>query len=307
MPEQTGDTTSDFNVSLPAAETSTSHVITRPAKGGQELILESRRFHLTKRSFQASSPYTNIKSPAEKHRNQRKNELAVFMEAGKVSKTRSARRNQTNIKEAPAQPEKDEEEQSEASVPVQKRANATAVERKWRAENWEKPKEIRASLIQGSKQASDRSQPSSEWDYESPELAAQLQQIAFEEIKTQQERSKDLGARQQLKVQPKPPKPRRIADPRDRYDAEEDHVMADGPDLNDDTDYIFDTYVRSNTAPLGTMESTDPLIDPLQKFDPSKMGVLIIEDGEEEELWETFGEDADSDVDFNSDQEDENG
>ena len=85
-----------------------------------------------------------------------------------------------------------------------------------------------------------------------------------------------------------------------------DDIMTESTPLDDDADYVFDTYIRSVAQPQDTIEASDPLIGSLQGVDRSNMGMLVIGDGEEE-LWETFGEDVDSGPGWDSEDEDENG
>jgi len=64
----------------------------------------------------------------------------------------------------------------------------------------------------------------------------------------------------------------------------------------DDDDYVYDTFMRySEAKPLHVVDTT------------AAIGFLVIPE-EDEELWEIYGEDeGDSDQDWDSEQDDENG
>ena len=231
----------------------------------------------------------------------------MFVEAGTISKAKTILQSRAPASESARQLGGEAQEDLEGRRTPRKRPNATAIERKWREENWDKPTTPRSSIQQRTKTACHANQPSHEWNYESPELAAQLQQIAFQESEIQSSYPlKDHSNRRQLKVMPKPPKPRQPVVNVDPDEKDGDDVMADVVSLDNDFEYVFDTYVRTITQPSHT-NTNDLILDPSSGVHGLKMGVLIIDDGEEEELWETFGEDVDSDPEWNSEEEDENG
>lgn len=299
-------------VNPPSGEKSRPSALTRPVRRGQEpqeRAIAPRRFHLAKNSLKVPSPYAVSKASAQRHAKPMKNELAVFVEAGKAFKDKSRPRINAGNGERRNELGDNIRRKIEGSETPRKRPNATAVERKWRAENWKERREPQASTEQHERSACNVSQPSHEWDYESPELAAQLQKIAFQETKAPEEHLEGHQDGQYLKIKPKPPKPRQPAlDIRtNEEDESRDEVMADANSVDDDTDYVFDTYIRSVAQPCSIIDAGDPFLNSLHGTNPSDMGLLIIEDGEEEELWETFGEDKDSDPERNSEEEDENG
>lgn len=185
--------------------------------------------------------------------------------------------------------------------------NATPAEREWRAANWDNSGVPARFTETGPRIGNNVNGPSHQWDYESPELAEQLQQIACEEIRATEERSNQLASHPHLRTKPKPPKPRWPAVQRNAHQSDEVDVIADVIALDDDNDYVFDTYVRSQVHPSEMSDAAKPLPVPVQDIDLLNVGILVIEGGEVEELWETFGEDLDSDPDFNSEEEDENG
>lgn len=282
--------------------------IIRPNRRGQqdrELAIEPRKFHLAKGSLPLSSPYLVSKTPAQKHRKSRKRELAVFVEkTGEMRKAKPTRRDHALNDGSIAECFYGEERDIVRAEINRKGPNATPTEREWRAQNWYKSGIPARSTELGTRTGNNVNDPSHQWDYESPELAEQLQQIAFQETRAAEKRSNQIASLPHLRTQPMPPKPRRPAVQRNAHQSDEVDVLALD---DDDNDYVFDTYVRSHVHPVEMSDSAKPHAVPMQDIDPLNMGILVIEGGEIEELWETFGEDLDSDPDFNSEEEDENG
>lgn len=284
---------------------------THPVRRGQkdrEPAIQPRKFHLAKSFLSVSSPYTVSKTLAQRHRKSRRRELAVFVEnKGDFPKAKPTRRDQVLNDGSAAELRQGHERDIVRFEATRKGPNATPAERKWRAENWDKRGVPARSTELGSRSGHDVNDPSQQWDYESPELAEQLQQIAFQETRAAEERSNQPASLSHLRTKPKPPKPHRPVVQRGAHPNDNIDVMTDVVALDDDNDYVFDTYVRSHVHPEGMSDSAKPLTVPLQDIDPHTMGILVIEGGEVEELWETLGEDLDSDPDFNSEEEDENG
>jgi len=285
--------------------------IKRPVRRGQQdniPAIEPRKFHLAKSSLPVSSPYLVSKTPTQKHRMSRNRELAVFVEKmERFQRTNPTRRDHMLGSESVAELRHREERDIVGSEIVRKRPNATPAERKWRAENWNKRGVPARSTELEIRTGNNVNDPSQQWDYESPELAEQLELIAFQETGAAEERSKHIASLPQPRTKPKPPKPGRPAVQPNAHYSDGDAVMADVVVLDDDNGYVFDTYVRSHAHPPGLTDSAEPLTDPLYDVDHLSMGILIIEEGEDEELWEILGGDLDSDPDFNSEEEDENG
>ena len=81
--------------------------------------------------------------------------------------------------------------------------------------------------------------------------------------------------------------------------------MTDCNDLEDDGMYVIDTYVRSVAQPTST-ENSDIYVASLRGLSQANIGILVI-DEDEEKLWETYGEIQESDPEWDSEEEDENG
>ena len=78
--------------------------------------------------------------------------------------------------------------------------------------------------------------------------------------------------------------------------ATDELMEIDGPN---DTDYVYDTYVRLRADPSSSQIGDASLGN-------GTFGILVI-DEDEQSLWEEFVDDEDSDKDWNSEDEDENG
>ena len=282
--------------------------ITRPVRKGQNLqesAHQPRTFHLAKSSLKAFTPYSVYKASTQRNVKNKGSQLAVFVEAAKPAKEMPICEDRFhNIKETAECRSQGDDQITESH---RKRPNATATERKWRAETWDKSTKSRQPAEKGTRMTSQTSQPSQNWNYESPELAVQLQKTALEEMRIQEEHPKKCNTNQQLKIKPQPPRPRRPLTNASSHEEGEDDEMTDAIALNDDTEFVFDTYVRSNAHPHKNVGASDHVTDLLQHIDQSKTGILLIGDGEEEVLWETFGEEVNNDTDWNSEEEDENG
>ncbi len=269
-----------------------------------------RRFHFIKHSSYASLHTTGPAKRVEKHRKSRRGDLPVFVEeTGSTSQRRIDPETSTEIGN---ETRKDHVNSPPAAQILEqrqrKRPIVSAVEQKWRMENWAKST-IADRDVQGkSKSAQSIHEPSSQWDYNSEILAAQLQQVASQETKIATANWKDARNAPQLKVQPKSPKPRQpiVQQHADAF-GEDVSIMDISEDGNED-EYVYDTYIRSAGRLAGASgKPSEGDMGRLQCIDHSKIGILIIAEEDQEE-WETFAEvDLDSDKDWNSEEEDENG
>lgn len=270
--------------------------------------LKARKFHLVKSHLPISSPFLVPKTIAQKLRKSRRKDLAIFVEStdivpkvkesGNVSRPSSGepKHLESSAKENRSQVEK-----------PRKRPNATAAERKWRTETWANRPKSNQGDGNLTRTAENINEPSSQWNYESTRLSGQLQRVALEEIRASEERVKELGGGGRLKVKPKPPKPRQPRTEKLADHGNGDDVVADTISIDDDGEYVLDTYVRSSAKPFGVTEPAESCHDSLHGLDHGNVGILVIEDEEEEALWETFAEDQESDAEWNSEEEDENG
>ena len=290
---------------------SPASLVTRPSrhsKGNKESEGTSRKprnFHLSKDVLPRIPPYAVSKRRAHMQRNLRKDDLAMFIEKREeASQSKHANKNAAAKSGASTRHDIDSGQSATDSVSPRKRPGVTAEERKWRATNWGRSVEPKVHAETATESAR-TIEPFKNWDIASPELAEQLQQIAVDDILSEEARAVPRNGHIQLKSQPKPPKPRQ-AKTQSALDAGKvDVEMTDGNDLEDDSMYVVDTFVRSIAQPT-TTEDSDSYVDPLRGLSQGNVGILVI-DEDEEELWEMYGEIQESDPEWNSEDEDENG
>ena len=235
----------------------------------------------------------------------RKDDLALFMEKREEApRSQHANKNMAANSGESSWQDLDSGQRATESVSPRKRPGVTAEERKWRATTWGSSVEPKIHAERSSESAR-TIESFKDWDTESPELVEQLQKIAVHEILPKAARAAPGNGHIQLKSQPKPPKPRQ-ATMQGAVDAGKDDVdMTDSNDLEADSMYVVDTYVRSIVEPIGA-EDFDSYVDPLRGLEQGNIGILVI-DEDKEELWETYGEIQESDPEWNSEEEDENG
>ncbi|KAI9702598.1 MAG: hypothetical protein M1836_001078 [Candelina mexicana] len=282
------------------------------ATAGQVSSFSSpRRFHLT-RSTTALSPQgpTGI----EKRKTGGKSDIAVFVE--RVSRLKESR-SLLDLLVTTAHGHNDEfisepKDCAPASdqdiVPSQKRPNASATERQWRAEQWSQAKSVVASATPPGKTGASIDTDSSLWDYTSLQLAEQLQEVARQEssIQTSSQVSPKKVATTKLKTRPKVPALRYAErHPEKSYASKTADPMDLSSDTGDENDFVYDTYIRQPGKPLidgadAYMENADP-----EDVFQGNVGLLVITDQDQEE-WEAFADNDDSEKDWNSEEEDEN-
>ena len=278
-----------------------SHRILTPA-------LKTRKFHLIKDSSPITSPFLVPKTIAQRHRIKRRRDLAVFAE--RPDTIRKAKNSSDVSRQSGGEPRHMDNTQEEDISQVEKprrRPNATAAERKWRIETWANASKPNGVIENLTRTAEDVNEPSSQWNYESIRLAEQLQAVALEEIHANDECAKGPSCNGTLKVKPKPPKPRQPKAEKLAINGSEDEVVTNAISLDDDADYVLDTYVRSSAQPLEVTGPATSHHDSLHGIDHGKIGILVIEAEDEEALWEIFAKDQESDLEWNSEEEDENG
>ena len=188
-----------------------------------------------------------------------------------------------------------------------KRPSATLQERKWRNDNWQSrgPRSDRSvSPLPGFKNEAERKSGSMpETDTESLELAASLQQFAFEATASQELVPPSIQQSSRLPLPGEPPK-------------SADHIPNSKPDdidHADSSDWVYDRYVR-HAAGMELDDSTTPmeLEDDLAQSGNlpagggNAYGLLVIRDQDKED-WEAFAADeAEDDEDGYTEDEDSN-
>lgn len=182
-----------------------------------------------------------------------------------------------------------------------KRPLVNDVEKKWRNENWimsarkDNATPDLARLIQ-------YGTSTGQWDHQSTTLIENLHKIALQEAASLVGSGVGYPDQREPKIKPKPSKARC----EDILFAMSEHELGKtNHNYENQDDVVYDTFVRTY-HPSSSMDSSTPDIDMLDIVDRHKIGILIIAEEDQSE-WETFGEDEESDKDWNSEEEDENG
>ncbi|KAA6413702.1 MAG: hypothetical protein FRX48_02063 [Lasallia pustulata] len=273
--------------------------------------VEPRRFHLTKSASSLSLRHQTPSSAIQKHKKSRRDDLAVFVEKSKdKSRPKTPRGNSAVSSQRQSRKTGDSMPPS-AAVQLEegrprKRPNVSAAERKWRAEHsgdrtlTRAPKEVPARI------GRTIHDPPNTWDYNSIELAEQLHQVALQESGCTNGTSVAAGSvlsSPNAKIKPKAPPP--------RYDERQPQTHVDVADateaehdVEDDKDYVYDTYVRQ-VAPSSKVVPTSSM-DHSEELDSGKIAGILVINQEDQEVWESYGVDDESDKDWNSEEEDEN-
>lgn len=296
------DASSTSSVILSSARQEERRDIIRPV-----LPLKARHFHLVKNSFLSPSHVIaghGIRKPKNKEKS-----IALFTERRvlQMLQLEDASKMKANMD----QPVETLSIQHQDLVSpdlvtpeprMYKRPNATAEEVKWRAKTWQSPaKTEKDSMPISEAPEGTEGDYSSYGDY-SLELAMQLQEFAIPETQNSAAHKPPMERKSQLKYQPKlpGPKPKKPVIP--VQEIQKDTKMLNTHAGENDEDYIYDTYVRSD----GPIRNAAGLHDLSSNTDQKEFGLLVIEE-DDEEAWEEFGEDAESDKEWDTDDEDENG
>lgn len=120
---------------------------------------------------------------------------------------------------------------------------------------------------------------------------------------TQKERISDTRLQPQIKFQPKPATALHEEGWTSPTALEE---LPNAQDLECQDEYVYDTYLRTKLA-MVDLQSDSPMdVDQINMLASGKVGILVIAE-QDEEAWEAYGEEEESDKDWNSEEEDENG
>ncbi|KAL9129025.1 MAG: hypothetical protein Q9217_002427 [Psora testacea] len=290
------------NSELPSQNQDEAHtkIVSVGSTASETRAAAPRRFHLSKVPPANFLPHPPFAAGIQKNKHHRKVDQAMFIE--------KARGNRTSVKaqsalEAINGDIKIREQDTKANVqapPPRKRPIITPAENARKAT-------ARVTTAQSDQQnkmpktGNNIDKPSYGWDYDSEELAAQLHAIALEQTE-----GSSPSRHANLKFPPKPPKPRQQATPISVTVGRCPTVLdTEEGDTDLDVGYVYETYVRvASPGGLKSLPIEGP-IDPVQDITEGRIGVLVIEEGEEA-LWETFGVDEESDPEWNSEEEDEN-
>lgn len=278
-----------------------------PAKA-RDLSIIPRRFHL-KKSASATFPYASSPSGGiQKRKKGQKPDIAVFVERAKEG----LKRQKSSLSTESIADSQALREATDISVPTtqihtqtsQKRPNASAVEKQWRAQQWGQ-KALQRIPVDPPK--SENFPESDARDHVSLQLAEELQQFALQHTNGDRP-AEPIKPTSNLKYQPKVPAQRhRDTQLQSTAVADKDSEMEIVDDAEDEGEYVYDTYTRQPSKPDTVHYDLENmhLVSGLDE-DNAKIGVLVITE-EDQEIWEAYAEDDDSDKDWNSEEEDENG
>lgn len=280
--------------STPPKASQPNHKISSPSKPKPQ----PRKFHLSRRTFSLIPAGSESKGKIHK-RKQRRNDLPVFVE-----KSGLARLTQDNLPKIL--------ETTRAIANTKGNGNHMA-------ESTDGPKialGVPESKAKTTGSAVTSSTPGmakkvneklSEYSQNSIMLAWQLQELATKESLRSSPDLRGSQPQSQPKIKLKPPRPRPQEKERKSIDSGGDQVMEDVIDIESEKDFVYDTYVRSSGQVVITpKDMTEPRVSELENIDNNTIGILVIED-EDQEIWETFAEEEGSDKEWNSEEEDENG
>ena len=260
-----------------------------------------RRFQLSQETFPSLKRQSSFASGIRKHRRPQRDTLALFVETKRGAETikqsiHSHLLSQTDLVAPQGNPAGVGPDGELSST--RKRPNAGSAERAWRSETWGKQKRTATS-----DQSETVDQKPTNWDNQSIELAEELRHFAIQQSETLGERL-EHSTSPQLKSRPKPPE---LLVSNCETNARSMDVKPIQHQHNaDDNDYIVDTYIRSTLQLPDTDLVLETSLDPLQALDFTKIGILVVEEGQEA-LWESFAQEQLSETEDQSDEEDENG
>ncbi|MCJ1286346.1 hypothetical protein MMC26_005691 [Xylographa opegraphella] len=257
-----------------------------------------RRFHLTKDSVSYTHQVRATKQGILKHKKNVHANLPVFSEQTKellsvlVSDTSSLNQD-TEIIRVTAQHTKVAQVETKSSI---KRPNVSAVEKQWRARNWQKQVQRPTSEKPLPRAQAEEEFLATQREYETLKLAAELQKFALQQT---QGDTVSNHVERQAKVKPKPLSGRHVHGPIDHGLL--DSRATEGNQENE-TEWIVETYVReAKPAPANSVSPSA-----VDSYTPaSDFGLLVIPE-EDEPAWEVFGEDEGGDSDLSSDGSDSN-
>ncbi len=301
-----------INTSTGGTHTSSSPKRPFSPTKARDLSLFPRRFHL-KKSAPATFPHSHgPTSGIQKRKKGQKPDIAVFVErARELKKHKSSSSTDNTAADVQAFGEVTDIQVPTAQVgppTIRKRPNPSAVEKHWRAEQWGQkvPQRLPAALPKSG--ISIDTDPS-RWDRDSIQLAKELQQFAVQHTNGSGGPAELLKPISNLKFKPKVPA-RRHQDTQLQSAtmfSSRDNEMELGINLEDEGEYVYDTYARQPSKP-GKASVNLESMHLVSEIDGGngKIGVLVITE-EDQEIWETYAEDEDSEKDWNSEEEDENG
>ncbi|KAL8723033.1 MAG: hypothetical protein Q9225_000575 [Loekoesia sp. 1 TL-2023] len=296
-----GDTTGSANGQAQDPKTLVDPLSSTQGRSQIRIPKEPRRFHFTRTSTSTRNSSV-MHGGIQKVKKKQKKTLAVFVErADDVQNSGHRRANSETSHEEQAKSRDDSHTPPAESSSPRKRPLASPAERNWRDQTWKQP--LRSNSETKPAVAGTLAKDTTS---DSVKLARQLQQFALD-VSGNGTGAPRMHKHPYAKVKPKPPKPRPAKADAGVIEGSS-NIPRDAMDLSGNTEdpenFVFDVYLRQ--AEHIDENTSTGLHSALVRTDPDKVGVLVIED-EDQETWELYGnDDQSSDEDWNSEEEDEN-
>lgn len=256
---------------------------------------QPRQFHLSGRTFSVFPANSEPKDRILK-RKQRRTDLPVFVEKSRLA--RSARDTPPKFLEVSRDPAHTKGSENHD-------ARSTYCPRIALEARQSKVKSSGADATRSTHSLAKKS--NEEYSQNSIMLAWQLQELATKESLRPNLDLRGPPPQLQPKIKPKPPRPRPKEIDVKSVDSGGDQIMAGVIEIESEEDFVYDTYVLSSGQVVSKPKDTaEPMISEAGNVDNNRIGILVIDDADQE-IWETFAEGEESDKEWNSDEEDENG
>lgn len=277
--------------STPSKASQLNHKKSSPSK----TKLQPRKFHLSGRTFSHFPADSESKGRIHK-RKPRRNDLPVFVE--KSGLARSARDTLPKFLEVSRDP-------AYTKGSGNHNAGSTYCPRIALGARQSEVKSSGADVTRGTPSLAKKA--NEEYSQNSIMLAWQLQELATKESLRPAQDLRGSPPQLQPKIKLKPPRPRPKEIVIKSVDSSGDQVMDDVIEIESEEDFVYDTYVRSSGQVVSKpKDMAEPMICEAGNVENNRIGILVIEDADQE-IWETFAEEEESDKEWNNDEEDENG
>lgn len=256
---------------------------------------QPRQFHLSGRTFSVFPADSESKGRIHK-RKRRRNDLPVFVEKSGLG--RSARDTLPKFLEV-------SRDTAYTKGSGNHSAESTYCPRKALGARQSEVKSSGADVYRSTPSLAKKA--NEEYSQNSIMLAWQLQELATKESLRSTLVLRGSPPQLQPKIKLKPPRPRPKKTDIKSVDSGGDQVMDDVIEIESEEDFVYDTYVRSSGQVVSKpKDMTEPMVSEAGNVESNTIGILVIEDADQE-IWETFAEEEESDKEWNSDEEDENG
>lgn len=266
-------------------------------------LFRPRTFHLSSKLASSSTPVAPLSGTPNLKRHRK--DLAVFMERTKrVPQAQDTLRRTTIVNTRLAQiGDGDDTQRGDDHEPGSRQLPSAIINEEARIGSSIK---LADAVFNPSTRAQDFKKSSGGSDVDAS-IAEQVHQIAPHQSLISTHSPGALSHEPQPKIKPKPPKPRAQKKQIKSADSSGEDVadIMTGPENEDD--FVYDTYVRSSGQLAGIPpDISGPYNGESHHVDSNRIGILIIPE-QDQAVWEKFGEEEESDKDWNSEEEDENG